>query len=350
MKQFFNILSGNDACCILLYGYVGDNENVRPSDVAKELMNAEATHSKIDVRINSQGGDVLAGIAIFNALHNSKADITIYIDGVAASMGAVIALCGKPVYMSKYSRLMLHGVSGGCWGTIGEVEKHLEIMESLEDTLCAMLSKKCGKMPDEIRALFFDGKDHWLTATQALEYGLIDGTYDADPIPEDSTPEQIYNICQNRLSVKPKTTGMIDKLKTRPSFANCTTEDDVLHCIESMEQQIEDYKTKEKKAAEQEIITIVDNAVKDERIRITQRDSYIALLRADRKNGEAVISALAPKKRIMDHIDINAGGGSRTDKSSWTLEQYRKYAPKDLQRDPGLYNRLLEKERENKQQ
>ena len=58
---------------------------------------------KVDVRINSNGGEVYSGIAIFNALKNSKADITIYVDGIAASMASVIALCGKPVQMSRYA-------------------------------------------------------------------------------------------------------------------------------------------------------------------------------------------------------------------------------------------------------
>lgn len=110
MNRFFNMIPGNDACCILLYGDIGEHEDVRSGDIARELIEAEAAYKKIDVRINSNGGDVYAGIAIFNAFRNSKADITIYVDGIAASMASVIALCGKPVKMSKYARLMLHSV------------------------------------------------------------------------------------------------------------------------------------------------------------------------------------------------------------------------------------------------
>ena len=81
MKKFFNIIPGKDACCILLYGDIGDyDDNVRSGDIARELLEAEALSGRIDVRINSNGGEVYAGIAIFNALKNSKADITIYVE------------------------------------------------------------------------------------------------------------------------------------------------------------------------------------------------------------------------------------------------------------------------------
>ena len=105
------MIPGTDACCILLYGDIGEyDDNVRSGDIARELLEAEALTGKVDVRINSNGGEVYSGIAIFNALKNSKADITIYVDGIAASMASVIALCGKPVQMSRYARLMLHSV------------------------------------------------------------------------------------------------------------------------------------------------------------------------------------------------------------------------------------------------
>ena len=56
MRKFFNIIPGKDACCILLYGDIGDYDDVRSGDVARELLEAEALSGKIDVRINSNGG------------------------------------------------------------------------------------------------------------------------------------------------------------------------------------------------------------------------------------------------------------------------------------------------------
>ena len=168
MKRFFNIIPSDQKCCILLYGEIGDWGKVTSGDITRELMEAEAMYNKIDVRINSCGGEVYAGIAIFNALRNSKADITIYIDGIAASMASVIALCGKPVQMSKYARLMLHNVSGGVYGNKDEINNYLKEIESLEDIISDMYAQRLGKSKEEIKSTYFDGADHWIKAQEAL--------------------------------------------------------------------------------------------------------------------------------------------------------------------------------------
>ena len=112
------MIAGEDGtACILLYGNIGGyDEGIRSGDIIRELLEIEARYPKVDIRINSMGGEVYAGIAIFNAIRNSRADITIYIDGIAASIASVIAASGKPVYMSRFARLMVHSISGGCYG------------------------------------------------------------------------------------------------------------------------------------------------------------------------------------------------------------------------------------------
>lgn len=67
------MIPGEDACCILLYGDIGEYSDVTAAAIVRELMEVEASGKRIDVRINSNGGDVYTGIAIFNALRGSKA-------------------------------------------------------------------------------------------------------------------------------------------------------------------------------------------------------------------------------------------------------------------------------------
>ncbi|MEK6497238.1 ATP-dependent Clp protease proteolytic subunit, partial [Campylobacter jejuni] len=76
-------------------------------------------------------------------------------------------------------------VQGSCYGNKDEMLGCIREIESLEDTLCEMYAARMGRDKDEIRSLYFDGKDHWLRADEALALGLIDGIYDADPVPED---------------------------------------------------------------------------------------------------------------------------------------------------------------------
>ena len=83
------MIPGTDACSILLYGDIGEYaDNVRCGDIARELLEVEALTGKVDVRINSNGGEDYSGIAIFNALKHSKADSTINVDGMAAGMAS----------------------------------------------------------------------------------------------------------------------------------------------------------------------------------------------------------------------------------------------------------------------
>lgn len=315
------MIPGTDACCILLYGDIGEyGDGVRSGDIARELLEAEALTGKVDVRINSNGGEVYSGIAIFNALKNSKADITIYVDGIAASMASVIALCGKPVQMSRYARLMLHSVQGGCYGNKEEMRGCIREIESLEDTLCEMYAARMGKDKEEIRSLYFDGKDHWLRADEALALGFIDGIYDADPVPEDSTPEQVFQIFNNRLQQPQNENDMnLDELKKRPRFTNCATDDDFLREIGLLETEagkvpslnaevdrlkgelkvFQDKAEADDAAARKQLL---DAAEKDGRIDASTRPIYENLLAKDRENGEKALEKLSPKRRVMTDV------------------------------------------------
>ena len=115
MTVFKSILNEKTAC-LLLYGEVSDEGGegkIASRDIVNELMYLDAGYENLNIRINSIGGDVYPGIAIFNAIRQCRSNVTIYIDGIAASIAGVIALCGKRVEMSRYARMMLHNVSGG---------------------------------------------------------------------------------------------------------------------------------------------------------------------------------------------------------------------------------------------
>jgi ATP-dependent Clp endopeptidase proteolytic subunit ClpP len=337
-KKFFNIIASGDTATILLYGDIGDScfDTVRSADIARELKEAEAAYNKIEVRINSNGGDVYAGIAIFNVLRSSKADIRIYVDGIAASMASVIALCGKPVKMSRYARLMLHSASGGCYGTKDDLKNVIEQIESLEGTLCEMYAAKTGKTADEIRAAYFDGKDHYLNANEALSLGFIDGIYDADPVPADSTPEQIYQIFNNRLQ-KPQNENQmnIEDLRKRPLFKDAATDADILRVVENLETEagkvpgltgdvtrltgeLKVFKDKEEADRNAAKKNLLDAAEADGRINAQTRPTFQALLDNDFENAKAVIEALPKKRRAADFIEGNSGGDAS---GAWAKRQ-----------------------------
>ncbi|MBQ9570405.1 MAG: Clp protease ClpP [Prevotella sp.] len=349
MNRFFNIIPGNGSCCLLLYGEIGGEVN--SGDVMRELIEAERSYGRIDVRINSVGGEVYAGIAIFNALRQSKADIHIYIDGIAASMASAIALCGKPVEMSRYARLMVHTVRGGCWGTKKDMADCIRELETLEGILCQMYASKLGKSEDEIRSLYFDGDDHWLSAQEALDQGFIDGIYDVEdtpsvmPLSDKMTNDEIYATFNNRLLLEPQTDrkmGLLDELKKNPKFKDCTSEEAALQVVAQLTQTVgsaealaaenatlkkENQAFKDEKAAAfvAEKQKMLDDAEKCGKINAVTRPAFAALLESDFEKGKKALEELMPTKRVVDELRNDGKKESAWDKrKAQILDRYEK--------------------------
>lgn len=331
--QFFNIQHGADGgLTIYLYGEIGDYADVRCAHVAAELM-AAAPGARVDVRINSIGGEVYSGIAIYNAVLNSRADVHIYVDGVAASMAGVIALCGRPVEMSRYARLMLHSVSGGCYGDRRDLERCLREITALEDSLAEIIGRRVNLDPEAVKGKYFDGADHWMTAAEALAGGFVDAIYDADPVADESTPEEIYKTFNNRLRDQEasKTDSKMDlkELKKRARFAACAddaaaaAELDKLEAdaaeAERLRNEVTELQGKlaaadqeREEREENERKALLDAAEADGRITAQMRPTFANILKASMTDGKAALDALKPRRSVMRDIITPAGGGEPT--------------------------------------
>lgn len=178
---------------VLLYGYI-DPYDVSAGDFVKELRSLEKEYSTINVRINSGGGSVFEGFAIYNAIKQSKATVNTFIDGLAASMASIVALAGKKVCMSKVARLMTHQPSSGSYGNSEELRKNADLLDGLEKTMCAIYAGKTGKNMDDCKEKFLNGKDNWFSAEDALTEGLVDELYDAEGVEMPNETASIKNV------------------------------------------------------------------------------------------------------------------------------------------------------------
>lgn len=332
-KVFENEIPGNGAVSVLMYGNVGNGEKVDSERVVTELMELAAAYGKIDVHIHSKGGDVFSGIAIYNALRTVKADITIYIDGLAASIAGIIALCGKPLYMNKYARIMLHRVSGGSYGTADELRKAADIAEELENDLANMIATRCKMKPEDVKAKYFDGQEHWISAQEALSMGMIDGIIDTgESLSENATNTEVYNYFMNRLNLEPKKQrdmDFINELKKRPSFANLANEDDMLRHITTMENQaakvpaleakvteLTNQIAESKKTAHQ---AFLNQAVAEGKITKEQVPTFLNLMLADETNTRKCIEEM-PKKgtvKVEDILQLDGSVKKDLENMSW---------------------------------
>ena len=143
----------------------------------------------INIYINSPGGSVTAGLAIYDTMQYVTCDVATYCVGVAASMGAILLTAGTKGkrYALPNSDIMIHQVSGGAQGTASDVERTVEYMFKLKKRLISILAHHTGKTDEQIQA--DSDRDYWITAQQAKDYGLVDEVVKsrkdvvADPLP-----------------------------------------------------------------------------------------------------------------------------------------------------------------------
>jgi ATP-dependent protease ClpP protease subunit len=183
--------TANKTAEILLYGYIG-SDDVSASAFVKELKALAEENDTIHVRINSGGGSVFEGLAIFNALLACKAETVAYIDGLAASMATVVAMGCKKICMSKIAKFMTHSASGFQFGNAKSMRESAQLLESIDQIMCSIYADRTGKTPEQCKKDYLAKGDRWFSADEAFAEKLIDEVYDAVPltIPATATSEE----------------------------------------------------------------------------------------------------------------------------------------------------------------
>jgi ATP-dependent Clp protease protease subunit len=138
------------------------------------FLEKEDPDKDIEFYINSPGGSVSDGLAIYDTMQIIKPDVATYCIGQAASMGAVLLAGGADGkrYCLKNSRVMIHQVSGGFRGTTADINIQAAEMNRYMDTLMNILSKHTGKPADQVRKDC--DRDYFMSAEEANAYGIVD--------------------------------------------------------------------------------------------------------------------------------------------------------------------------------
>lgn len=160
---------------IYVYGNIGDrwDENgVVAADLVREIAALQA--DEIDLRINSYGGSVTDGFAIYNALKRHPAPVNVFIDGVAISMASYLAMAGDTVTIAPNAQVMVHAPWGVAVGNAAALREQAEILDRYARAMAGAYASKTGKPDDEILALLTDGQDHWYSAEEAVAAGFAD--------------------------------------------------------------------------------------------------------------------------------------------------------------------------------
>lgn len=162
---------------LLIYGDIGDSwwgESVTALAIVQQLQALDATVTQINVRINSYGGSVSDGIAIYNALKRHSARKVVTVDGVAMSSASLIAMAGDEIQMPATSLLMIHAPWGVAQGNAQDMRVMADVLDTYAAAMAGAYSSKTGKPKADMLALLQDGQDHYYTGEQAVAEGYAD--------------------------------------------------------------------------------------------------------------------------------------------------------------------------------
>jgi len=151
------------------------NDQVANLVIAQLLfLQMEDPKKDIHIYINSPGGSVTAGLAIYDTMQFVTCDVATYCMGIAASFGAVILCAGTKGkrFALPNSDIMIHQVSGGAQGTASDVERSVEFMYKLKRRLNNIIAHHTGKTAKEVE--HDSDRDYYMTAAEACKYGLVD--------------------------------------------------------------------------------------------------------------------------------------------------------------------------------
>ena len=173
----------DNATEIFIYGDIGDSwddESTTAAAFVKELAALET--GAITLRINSPGGSVTDGIAIYNALKRHPAPVTVEIDGIAASIASLIAMAGDTVNMASNALFMVHAPWGMSVGNAADLRDMADVMDKFASAMAAAYADGTSKPASDFLTLMADGKDHWFTAAEAEAAGYVNQVTEALPI------------------------------------------------------------------------------------------------------------------------------------------------------------------------
>jgi ATP-dependent Clp protease protease subunit len=179
----------NKSAEVLIYEDVGAGwfGGVTAKEFAAELK-ALGDVTSIDVRINSYGGDVFEGLAIYNQLVRHKATVTTHVDGIAASIASVIAMAGKEIRIAESGWMMIHDAWGMAVGNAAQMREMADRLQATSHTLMQIYAARTGV--DEATLKQWMVEEKWFDASTAIESKFADSMAENLRMAARAVPEQ----------------------------------------------------------------------------------------------------------------------------------------------------------------
>lgn len=353
--------AGSDTADLYIYEPIMANSAAGGKSISQQLAALEGK-GKLRVFINSPGGSVMEGIAIYNLLQRTTMEVTMYVDGVAASMAAVLTqVPGAKVYMSRHAKLMLHNVKGAAQGNAADMRSMAALMDEFASDLVNIVAARTGASPEEVNARWFDGKDHWLNAEQALEAKLIDGIVDGKlkiTPPKSNNATELHSYYTQQI-LNHQIKQQMEQITQVLGLAAEATEQQVVDHVNTVLAQVTDLQgqvtARDATIAEMQgkldavhknkISEMINNAVQAGKITAEMKPTYEKLAASDFDATKAVLNAIPAYKTIAGQLDKETIPEARKD---WSFKDWQSKDGKGLMKlrdeQPEVYSMLYEKE------
>ena len=264
-NQYYDIVQNkaSKTAEVLIYGVIGESwweESITARKFVADFKKLEKDHDVINIRINSPGGSVFDGLAIFNTISTSSKEVHIYNDGLCASMASVLLLAADKdnVHPAKNSLLMLHSPMTGAWGNRKKLEEAINVLDKVQNALIVSICEKTGLDNKVVEEKYFNCEDHWFTAEEAQEEGFYESIEEneAENVPQNASSMKFSDLVKtfepsntifpdwiNRIAPKTINSNIIDMdIKNLREVYNLDeekypTEEDVLNYVKQREQE-----------------------------------------------------------------------------------------------------------------
>ena len=315
-------------------------------------LSQQADVNKINVRINSGGGNVLDGYAIVSSILNCSVPVDTYIDGLAASMAAVIAVCGKKCMMADYGTFMIHEVQGD----------DKKVVTLFTETINTILTKRCGMGSEQVGEMM--KKETWMNAEECLKMGFIDKIVNSDKkvnVANNATLEERLLVYNEILTP----TNKMKEIAKSLGLPENATEAEIVNAINALntkktnaENEATALKTEKVQAenaakeARKVKATVFANSLKEKGILTNEAEVNSAIENAaTSENSLSLLERMASVKTGKEHVNVfdknqATNAGTSTGVDSWTFDDWSKKNPNGLlnmqKTEPEKFQKLYE--------
>ena len=331
---------------IYMYGVIGSGLDIDANVVVAEIENLRKKGCRnFRFYVNSEGGEVIQGSALFNYLDRTDIDVEWVVDGVAASMMAMLISNPKhKVKAAKYASFMYHRVQGSCYGNSDEVRNLAAMIDTFEKSLVDMMASRMKVDAASVKKEFFtDGLDHWMNAEEAMRRGLVDEIISGKNITSPKellSSKDVFNFYNKQLiNYKQNQKSMITnkaEIGKLLNIAEAEVSDDtvmtavknVLKSNSELQNQLKTVKAENASLKNQigelnnaKVKSLIDKAIAEKKFGEDERDSYTRLANTDFELAEKMIGKMKGVERIVDHLDTEHESEEEKD---WTFDDYHK--------------------------